>query len=292
VPPAPTQPRPTRRAVLRRLAIGLTPPALLAAYATQVEPFWPQFHELPLHVPRLPAAFEGARIAQLTDLHVASRRSLDLCRAIVDHLNTLRPDLVVVTGDLVTHQQGHLREACELLDRLRAPTFVSFGNHDSGRTTYENRPTDVADDLQRRLQTFGRTVLRNRAVPWQQGGTTQSRLWIMGLEDLWGGRFSPAAAFAGLPPGEPVIALSHNPDTAPALDGYGAACILSGHTHGGQIRIPALGPILMNVQNRQHQKGLYYLTRARLYVSRGAGYLTQARLHCRPEVPIFTLTLG
>lgn len=284
-PPLPAA-RTSRRALLRRLAIGLGTPALIAAYVTQIEPFWPEFHELSLPVRGLPSGFAGARVAHLTDLHVCHRSSYDYCRAVVERVNRLRPDLVLVTGDLVTHEKGFLREACEIIDRLHPPTLISFGNHDYGRQHYEGRSLEVSDDLEQRLTRTGRTVLRNAATPWQRGS---DRLWLMGLEDLWGGRFAPARAFAAVPPREPVLALSHNPDTAAALDNYGAACILAGHTHGGQVRVPSYGAIILNVQDRTLQKGFFRLRNAHLYVSRGIGFLAQARFCCRPEVPIFTL---
>ena len=284
--PATEGPRPSRRALLRRLAVGLGAPALLAGYATQVEPFWPEFHELDLPVKNLPASFAGARVAHLTDLHVDSPASYRLGRAVIEHLNRLRPELVLITGDLVTHERGFIGEACDVIRHIRAPVMISFGNHDYGRLRYEGGSIEVSDELSRRLTAAGRTVLRNQVHPWRRGG---DRLWLMGLEDLWGGRFSPAKAFAGVRPGEPVIALSHNPDTASAIDVYGAVTILAGHTHGGQIRIPGIGAILVNIQDRRLQQGFFRLGNGALYVSRGIGYLTQARLACRPEVPIFTL---
>ena len=86
-----------------------------------------------------------------------------------------------------------------------------------------------------------------------------------------------------------VTLKKHNPDTAPALESYGADWILAGHTHGGQVRLPGWGAIMLPVQNRQWQQGLYQLRGCRMYVSRGVGYLLASRFACRPEVPIFTL---
>jgi predicted MPP superfamily phosphohydrolase len=279
--------RPSRRALLRRLAIGLGAPALLAAYATQIEPFWPEFHEFNLPVRALPAAFAGLRVAHLTDLHVCSRPTLDYSQAVVEHVNRLDPDLVLVTGDLVTHGLGWLREAADAVARLRPRAIVSLGNHDYGTLAYEGRPVEVSDVLEHLLTTAGCNVLRNAALPLRRG---HDRIWLIGLEDLWGGHFAPGRAFAAVAPGESVLAMSHNPDTAPALDNYGAAAILAGHTHGGQVRLPGYGALFLNTQDHTRQKGLFPLRQAHLYVSRGVGCLTPARLLCRPEVPIFNLT--
>jgi hypothetical protein len=132
----------------------------------------------------------------------------------------------------------------------------------------------------------GITVLRNRAMAITR---SNQQLWLVGLEDLWSGQFSPGIAFAGVPTGGPIIALSHNPDTAEELDAYGVQWILSGHTHGGQVRLPGVGALLLNVQNRHYQQGEYSLPHSKLYISRGVGYLRRIRLMCRPEVPTFVL---
>jgi predicted MPP superfamily phosphohydrolase len=209
--------------------------------------------------------------------------------AVIESVNRLRPDLIVVTGDLVTHGTGLPEHACRLLARLDAPTLVSFGNHDYGKLRgLGGVEIDVAPVLEEGLKAHRITVLRNSATAISRG---DARLWFVGLEDLWSGRFSPPAAFArvGRSAGEPVIAMSHNPDTAPALESYGADWILAGHTHGGQVRLPGWGAIMLPVQNRQWQQGLYELRGCRMYVSRGVGYLFASRFACRPEVPIFTL---
>ena len=279
-------PRLTRRRFLRNLAIGLAAPAVGALYVTEVEPFWPEYHEIPLHIKNLPLAFAGLRIAHLTDLHVSHRVPVDYVRGIVRQVNQLKPDIALVTGDLVTRGAGHLHEACDAVAELAAPTYVSFGNHDYGETTYKGRALEVSHELESRLRATGRIVLRNRAVPLLRD---DDLIWIMGLEDLWSGRFSPAQACAAIDTKHPILTLSHNPDTAAVLDTYGATCIFAGHTHGGQIRIPGYGAVMLPVQDHRLQKGLFRLQNSTLYVSRGIGFLAQARFSCRPEVPIFTL---
>jgi uncharacterized protein len=289
--PTPTpQPALTRRRFLRNLGIGLAAPTLGLAYTTQIEPFWPQFHELPMPVKNLPPAFEGLRIAHLSDLHVSNSVPVSYVRAVIGEVNRLRPDICFVTGDLVTRHEGWIDEACDAVATLQAPTYVSLGNHDYGQLAYKGRIIEVAQELQRRLTDAGQTVLRNTAVPLRRGA---DRLWIMGLEDLWSGRFAPAQAFATIDATAatgPVIALSHNPDTAAALDTYGASWIFAGHTHGGQIRVPGYGALLLPVQDKRLQQGLHQFPKSQLYISRGVGFLARARLFCRPEVPIFTMT--
>jgi predicted MPP superfamily phosphohydrolase len=279
-------PRLTRRRFLRNLSIGLAAPAIGALYVTEVEPFWPQYHEIPLPVKNLPPAFAGLRVAHLTDLHVSHRVPVDYVRAVIRQVNQLKPDIALVTGDLVTRGQGHLHEACDAVAQLAAPTYVSFGNHDYGQQTDKGRELEVSSELEQRLRAAGCIVLRNRAVPLLRD---DDLIWIMGLEDLWSGRFSPAQAFAAIDDAQPIIALSHNPDTAAVLDTYGASCIFAGHTHGGQIRLPAYGAVMLPIQDKRLQKGLFRLQNSTLYVSRGIGFLAQARFCCRPEIPLFTL---
>ena len=99
----------------------------------------------------------------------------------------------------------------------------------------------------------------------------------------------PSLAFEGVDTSQAVIALSHNPDTAYEMDNYGASVTISGHTHGGQIRIPGIGALLLNIQNSQFQQGMIKLPNSTLYVSRGVGFLKKIRIFCRPEVPTFIL---
>jgi predicted MPP superfamily phosphohydrolase len=288
--PPPNPSRPTRRRFLRALGIGVAAAAGAGVYSWQIEPFWPEFTEIPMHVAGLPARFDGLRITQLSDIHVGDAVPLLYLASVIDAVNRIAPDYVAVTGDLVTHGTYFFDQAARLLSRLEAPTIVTFGNHDYGRLRgVGGADIDVAPALENALRVAGAQVLRNAALPIERGS---SRVWLVGLEDLWSGRFSPAAALAQVTrsPDQPIIALSHNPDTAPALESYGIEWIVSGHTHGGQVRLPGYGAIMLPVQNRQWQRGLYQLPRSRLYVSRGVGFLFPSRFACRPEVPTFTLT--
>jgi predicted MPP superfamily phosphohydrolase len=281
------EPKVSRRRFLRHLTMGLAIPGVGGAYSTQVEPFWPEYHEVPMPVKDLPRNFEGMRIAQLTDLHVSDSVPVAYIEAVVREVNRLKPDLVFVTGDLVTRHEGWIQEACGAIALLEPPTYVSLGNHDYGQMVYQKRWIEVSQEIETRLTRAQKTVLRNTAVQLRRG---RNHIWIMGLEDIWSGRFSPAQAFASVSADAPILALSHNPDTAAALDSYGASWIFAGHTHGGQIRVPGYGALLLPVQDKRLQQGLYTFPKSRLYISRGVGFLARARFCCRPEVPVFTMT--
>ncbi|MCE9589591.1 MAG: metallophosphoesterase [Planctomycetes bacterium] len=281
-----------RRLLAAGLAAVVTPPAV-GGYAYEFAPFDVQYHDVPLPIRDLPDSFRGVRIAHLTDLHLSKIVPLEFLRDVVDRVNSDKPDFIVVTGDLVTDADiDYLEPAADLLARLRPLPIVSFGNHDYG--VYRPPPGSqfprqrwTIDVLTRLLEQRRITALRNAAFALQRG---VDRVWLVGLDDLWGGYFRPENAFPRVIPGDRVIALSHNPDTAPMLDEpYKPDVILAGHTHGGQVRIPFYGALKLPVRNKQFDQGMFTLKHSRMYVSRGVGYLKHVRLFCPPEVPTFVL---
>ena len=292
VPPTDSPPRRlSRRQFFRRSAMLAAVPAVAGAYATQVEPFWPRHHEVAIPVRRLPAAFDGFRVLHLTDLH-AGQTDFSYLRRTIDHAATLRPDLVLLTGDVVNHHREWADPIATLLGdtyvKAGIPVVASLGNHDYG---YARRPGDDPDPylhlaVMAALADHGCVPLRNAAHPIDRNG---QRIWTVGLDDIWFGQFDPDAAFAGVPADAVRLVLSHNPDTAAHLDRFAPDLILAGHTHGGQVRLPLFGPPILNVADTRHSQGLFDLPNSRLYVSAGVGYIRRIRFNCRPEVPVFRL---
>ena len=280
----------TRRQLFRRLAAYAAAPAILGTYATQIEPFWAEFHEITLPVANLPRSFSGFRIAHLTDMH-AGRTPFEFLQRVVARVKSLAPDLLCVTGDLVHHNVDWVDAVSRLLGQCGIPVVVSFGNHDYGVDRGDEEPSDpqLPVKLHAALIRNGCTVLLNASTSITRDN---SRLWIVGLDDLWFGDFSPPRAFADVPrdQSEPVIAMSHNPDTAGAVDRHRPDLILAGHTHGGQVRLPGIGALYLNTENRQLDQGMFRMNHGSpLYVSRGIGYIRRIRFDCRPEVPVFKL---
>jgi predicted MPP superfamily phosphohydrolase len=263
-------------------------PLALGAYATQIEPYWLETHEVPIHIPRLHPSFDGFRIAHLCDMHAGRGVSFDYLKRVVREIETLKPDCVAVTGDLINHTADAIVPVADLLATLSAPVFVSFGNHDYAPGTARPRSwTLLADPLHQALEARGMVVLRNRAVPLRRG---DARIWLIGLEDLYTTRFSPQMAFRGVDRRDCIIALSHNPDTGKWLQNWDTDLVLAGHTHGGQIRIPGLGAPVLPLLNRDFEQGLFQLKNGcQMYVSRGVGFLLRVRLFCRPELPCIVL---
>ena len=175
------------------------------------------------------------------------------------------------------------------MPRLSAPlgVYAVLGNHDHGVHGQHTRAQrrESASALRDVLGAGGVRELLNESVLISRDGCAP--LHLAGFGDLWAGEFDPEAVTA-VSTG-PTIALTHNPDGAPALAERDMDLILCGHTHGGQVRVPFLGPPILPVRLRQYAAGPYDLDRSRLYVNRGVGWLRRVRLFVRPEVTLHML---
>jgi hypothetical protein len=277
-----------RREFVRRGAVALAGlGAGVGGYTAGVEPYWLEVVERSLPVESLPAALEGARLVHLSDLHVGPRVSDDYLVRVLDRARALAPDIVAVTGDLITHrerrgqaQYAQLRHVLSRLPRGRLGTVAILGNHDYGT---DWRDLSVAARVQAELERAGATVLRNDAV-------AIAGLDFVGVEDLWSGRADARRALARRSAGA-ALALCHNPDGADVLDwGDLGGWILAGHTHGGQCKPPFLPPPILPVRNRRYAAGEVAAPGGRmLYISRGLGFYLPVRFNVRPELTVFTL---
>jgi predicted MPP superfamily phosphohydrolase len=224
----------------------------------------------------------------LSDFHTGDV-PVSYLRKVIERLNQGAYDLAVVTCDFVSHDLKYVQDAAELVAQLRRPVAVTFGNHDYSSTIETWSSSEVADALTNALESRKIEVLRNRALAITHD---DGQIHIVGLEDFWSGMFDPQKAFADIDPNEPIIALSHNADSVFTLRRFGADWVLAGHTHGGQIRIPILGPMVLQVHFKQFDKGLFDVRGTKLYVSRGVGCRVPVRFCCRPEVTTFVLQRG
>jgi predicted MPP superfamily phosphohydrolase len=275
-----TPPGQTRRQFLlgaAALAIGGSgPEAALAdaagASAVRVE-------AMSLDVPGLDPAHDGLRVAQLSDIHVGRRTPPARIQAALDAVKAFQAELVVLTGDYLSHNQqgvGLLREA---LGGLAAPTVAVLGNHDHWVD---------ADGATAALEGLGYAVLRNQHTVLRLRGVPFT---VIGVDDLVTGHADPARALAGAPGGSRLV-LAHAPRTADLLrDADDPLVVLSGHTHGGQISIPILTPLLARlVVGEPYLRGSFRVGSVRLYVNRGVGNtVTTVRLNSDPEVTTATL---
>lgn len=287
----------TRRQFLGLTGVGIGAAGSLAAYARWVEPFWAKTVSVNMDFLQLPAALRGLRLVQISDLHVSNIVPTDYLRRQIAAINRLQPDVVVITGDFTTTpSETRIRTAAELVGELRAKlgVFACPGNHDyaaygpraPGNPISRSASSQVAF-LTESLVARGVRMLRNGMSVVAVG---DAKLQFVGLDDLWGGDLDPPRAFADARPHWPTIVLSHNPDTFETLKNYPFDWMLSGHTHGGQVRIPLLGAPILPIDHRQYDTGYFAAADRRLYVNQGLGFIRKVRFNCRPEITQFTLT--
>jgi uncharacterized protein len=276
----------SRRKFLRYSALGLLGTGVLSGlYAWRIEPHWVSVVSLDLPVAGLPAELDGARLVQISDLHVGPVVSPEFLEAAVSRVAELDPDIVAVTGDWMSCIAGEQVDAAvrfaAKIARGRLATVGILGNHDYGCHWHDEA---TADRLAKGLGGQGIVVLRNQQ-------TRIRGLTVIGIDDLWSPRFDQREVTRLVSTKEPSLVLCHNPDAVdvPCWGDYGG-WILSGHTHGGQCKLPFFRPPILPINNKQYVRGEYDLGDSRrLYVNRGLGYIRRVRFLVRPEVTVFTL---
>lgn len=274
----------TRRSFLRMAGASAGLAFGTGLYTWRWEPHWVEVVERRLALRHLPDRLRGARLVQLSDLHIGPQVSDAYLLDTFNRVKELAPDFVVYTGDFTSYTPEVFAHAERLFPHLplgTQGTFGILGNHDYGpgwaRANVANRIAALASSA-------GVTMLRNELAE-------VNGLQIVGLDDLWAQRFNPAKAFHSLDPQRASVVLSHNPDTAdePGWGDY-AGWILSGHTHGGQCKPPFLPPPLLPVRNRLYTSGAFALSGGRhMYINRGLGHLLRVRFNARPEITLFHL---
>lgn len=283
-----TKRRPSRRAFLRAtlgaVGVAVVGVPVLRWYVTGVEPHWLAVERVALTLPRLPRAFDGLTLVQLSDLHLGPVPSLDtslqMVQAAIRTAIELQPGLIAVTGDFV-RRTGWEESLLEALRPLSAPlgVFGVRGNHDWYRGVEHVTALAAAAGLR---------MLVNESAVVQRDGES---LFIAGVDDLYGQHQDLGRALAEVPRGAAVILLAHEPDFADtaALDDR-IVLQLSGHSHGGQVRVPLLEATWLPRYGQKYPAGRYQIGGLQLYTNRGIGVVGPAiRFNCRPEVTLFTL---
>lgn len=229
----------------------------------------------------LPPGWRGARIVQLSDLHSGRHVTAQRLQRIARRAARLKPDVLVITGDIVHNSPAFARQAAEAIGSIptKYGAFACLGNHD-----FWAGP----DAVERELERAGIRVLRNRGVLLERHG---DGLWLCGVDDPWNGRFDLPAALRGRPEGTATVLLSHQPNTWRRAQKLGIELQLSGHTHGGQVAMLWLHRSLSLARLiTPFVAGLYRVGKSYLYVNRGAGaVMPMVRLGARPEVTELTL---
>ena len=264
--------------------------AALGLYSTEVERHFIEIVPQTFHIPNLPEAFHGFRIAQLSDIHLEWFTEDYFLRRSVEHINKLKPDMVLLTGDFITNNQhgpddrayAALPHCAEILSKLESPLrYACMGNHD----TAVDSPA-----VQAALTAKGITPLVNRFVPIERNG---QRIWLSGLDDI---AFGDPNMYLAVPekPEAPVIMMCHEPDFIDTIvkhpRGGFVDLVLSGHSHGGQIQMPFLGPLALPPLGKKYSEGHYRVDQTQLYVNRGIGTVGYpVRFNCPPEITHITL---
>jgi uncharacterized protein len=238
----------------------------------------------------LPPAFEGLRIVQMSDLHFSGLVPEAYLEKCIEMANALEPDLVFLTGDYITMEgwsrradttRNYIEPLPKILRNLhgRHGRFAVLGNHD---VTVNPRAVTAA------LGEAGIRVLRDERVALSRG---KERLPVVGLADFGTQAVNQERAFEGISPDEPTLILMHNPDLFGVGMKHRNGLVFAGHTHGGQVLIPFLGPIYVPSRfGTKYLSGRFQKGELCMLVNRGVGVIRyRVRLNCRPEITLVTL---
>lgn len=276
----------SRRNLLKLFGASVLSTLATAGYAWNFEPQWMEIAQIHIPIPHLPAHLQGRRIAQLSDIHLSDSVSPQQLSAAVDVINRIGPDWVVLTGDYVSRDEHAAVGLIDPLRKLDMPSFAVWGNHD--RWT---RLTTVA-------ASFAETPVRTLQ---NEGLHLDNDLWLAGLDNRWGGYPDLGRALRGRNNRDTTIALVHEPDYFDYILHTDApvALQLSGHSHGGQVRLPRLKPDasghrswapILPRHGVKYPIGLRQINGRYIYTNRGLGsWPVPIRFNCRPELTIFTL---
>jgi uncharacterized protein len=262
------------------VSVGV-PSAVEVGYATRIEPVRVLTEERRIRIPRLPTALEGFRIALFSDIHLYPFTPLQVVQDAVRLANSFQPDLVILAGDFVWRSVGAAFDLVPVLSQLNPArgTFAVLGNHD-----HYKGPEIIA----RTLAQAGIRVLNNEGITIQCG---HHSIYLAGIDSACAGAPSPIAAFDQRRGELTTIVAVHEPDYIQELvPRFPVDLQLSGHSHGGQIRLPVVGPLILPPMGEIYDMGLYRVQNAQVYTTRGIGTIhVNARFNCPPEVTAITL---
>lgn len=254
-----------------------------AVYATSIEPFSIRQRDVNIALGKLPPAFEGYRLVHLSDIHLGYDVPADYIESVFMQVNALNPDAILVTGDYITRRYDtdiHDIERLFSLLSARDGVYAVLGNHDHW---------SQAGAVTQALTRASVQVLSNRHINITRGDDS---LVIAGVDDVWEALADLDAALKGTADSACIVLMAHEPDYADAVAADGRVSLqLSGHTHGGQVRIPFFGAPVLPKFGLKYDYGVYHLRDLTLYTTSGVGMVKPAvRFNCPPEFVHITLT--
>ena len=275
----------TRKNFLKKIFQLSIVGAFPALYSWQIEPFWLEFVHKKIKIKNLPKELEGKILMQISDLHVGDRFDYKFIIESFQKAKDFKPDFVVYTGDFVNH--GTESDHIKLNEVMQNPvkgslgTFGILGNHDYGVKFRDIGTSEITNQI---LKNNGIIMLNNLQKECHG-------LNFIGFDDLWSPNFNPMKIMKDYDASKANIVLCHNPDVCDkdVWNGY-KGWILSGHTHGGQCRIPGVITPILPVKNRKYVSGEVDLEDGRmLYINRALGHSYQVRFMVRPEITVFKI---
>ncbi|MCL4506837.1 MAG: metallophosphoesterase [Chloroflexi bacterium] len=280
----------SRRRFLRLAAAGgvaVAVPGVLGAYGLVFEPHRLTVERIDIRSRRIPPALDGLTVGVLSDFHRSTWISQAYIAQAAQQLMSMRPDVVTLTGDFVMSQWLAESAGAALRDVAAAPlgAFAVLGNHD-----HWNDAAAVTRGLETGFAGAGIQILFNERRILSVRGTP---LHVVGVDDVWEQKADLSTALRGLPRDAPAILLAHEPDFADrAAAAHPFILQVSGHSHGGQVRLPLVGALRLPWLGSKYPIGLQRVQDSAMlvYTTRGIGMVQPAvRFGCPPEVTMLKL---
>lgn len=276
-----------RKFFFKTLLALLSLSIILLIYVWRIEPRWVEWNYITMPIKNIPDTLIGKNIVQISDIHIGEQVEENYIIKEFEKINQTTPDIVIYTGDFISSSPidqapyDQLEKVLKHAARGKLATLAILGNHDYGILA---RNGSRADSVANLLKEYKITLLRNEKV-------NILGLNIIGIDDYWGNNFYPNHALKLYNKQDANLILCHNPDVCDLdiwkdYDGW----ILSGHTHGGQVRFPFRHATRLPVENKNYDEGLKHLSDGRtLYINKGLGHAIRVRFNVRPEIAFFTL---
>ena len=254
-------------------------------YSTVIEPTWLEIENVTLKLPRLPRSFSGFRLVQISDIHVGEQWIPSQLESVVEKVIALKPDIVAITGDFVHASPDMTDEILSLTEgpltalSSQVPVYAVMGNHDHWWDVKRVRSLLAKSNVME---------LKNDFYTFSRDGES---LHLCGVDDIFERMDDLGRVLDRLPSDGCAILLAHEPDFADTSAATGRFDLqISGHSHGGQVIIPFVGPVVLPPHGRKYPIGLYKVREMFQYTNRGLGMIfPYVRFMCRPEITIFNL---